>query len=199
MKFVSLGSSCGVTVLLQSAQLKGPNCPFDWALTSPQFVLEMTKLAHSNLSSKEIIQNHFFTGLYGVDGGQYLTVPNGMSLANTELRAIFPHEDHRSTEETIEAYIRRMDRFRILIQNPEVTFIWAPPGGTPIFNDRPIVEDLSPLNDLCHLVNGTFHVFCDTDFQFSDKIRVHRIEPSENYGGIAGQISEITNNGQVFP
>ena len=61
MKYVSLGSSCGVTTFLQSAKLKGPNCPFDWALTSPQFVLEMTKLALSPLPSEEIIKHHFFT------------------------------------------------------------------------------------------------------------------------------------------
>lgn len=193
MKYVSLGSSCGVTTFLQSAKLKGPNCPFDWALTSPQFVLEMTKLALSPLPSEEIIKHHFFTGWYGHDGGTHVTKPSG-SFANTEHRAIFPHEDHKTHEETIEAYIRRMERFRILIQDSDVTFIWAPPGGTPIFDGRPIVQDLSPLKELRFLLKGQVHVFCDTDFE-----NVHQIVPSDNYGGIASQISRITNNGQAFP
>jgi hypothetical protein len=198
MKFVSLGSSCGVTTFLQSAKLKGPNCPFDWALSSPKFVLEMTKLALTDMPSEQIIREYFFTGWYGHDGSFHVSTPRG-SFANTEHGAIFPHEDHKTHDQTIEAYIRRMDRFRNSIQNSDVTYIWAPPGGTPIFNQKPIVQDLSPLNELCLLLKGQVHVFCDLDFEFRNEIHVHKIVSSENYGEIASQISKSTNNGQVFP
>jgi hypothetical protein len=198
MKFISLGSSCGTTTFLQRANLKGPNYPFDWALSPPQFTLEIIKrILNGNTRD-------FFKGRYGHDGVTYVPAELG-SIANTDFRTIFPHEDHKTRDEVYDTYYRRIDRLRdALLSDDPVTYIWSPPGGTPTFEKEPIIQDIrEPLNDIYHIVQkynpkSRVFVFHDTDIEFTSGIQSYRIKPSDNYGGIASQISETTNNGQVL-
>lgn len=199
-KYVPLGSSCSApTCLLADEGRKGPNYPFDWAFSNPEFVLEIIKLCVTDMSSHQIVTQHFFKNKYGLIGPNFASVfdPHPGKPANTDYRIAFPHEEHKSQDNLIESYVRRMDRLKdALLRDKDVIFIWMPPGETPLFDDKPIINTLEPLNDIARIIKShnpcaKVYVFTDCDFQFSSEIEHYTIEPTTTYGIVAGRVNDI--------
>jgi hypothetical protein len=200
MKYVPLGSSCGTSVFLQGSERKGPNYPFDWALSNPKFVLKITELCTSNLSSYEIVTKHFFKNRYAHERQHMVSYmePGHGSYSNTEYRIAFPHEDHKTYADVIETYTRRVERYRNILMNQEseVMYVWSPPGEQRLFDGEPIVQDLEPLNDIAQIIKSynpqaRIRVFTEFEFEFGKEIEHYVIGPCTAYGEVAGKVHDI--------
>jgi hypothetical protein len=179
---ISLGSACGTADFLQNKNIKNQlYYPFDWGYTNPEFVLQIINLCTSNISSDSIIANYFFKNRYTpVNGGDFAScmVPGEGCFANTDYRVAFPNENGKETSDVMAAYARRLDRFRTQIMNngSEVTYLWASPGQTPLFDGQPIVQNLDPLNTIASIIkkyNPSARVIVftvETDLSFSSDI-----------------------------
>jgi hypothetical protein len=198
MRFVSLGSSCAVADFLKKTRLKGQSYPFDWILSSPDFTLEMIKLALSEKTTDDIITNHFFKGKWKHDPNMKFISADEGDYANTQFRTVFLHE---KKEKTIEKYIRRFNRFReILKTNEKIFFIWAPPGGSPVFDGELVVQSLEPLNEISRLLQDEhrFIVFTDSDFEFESKIEVKRVDKTLRVDQVEAQLMKASGKGLLL-
>lgn len=199
MRFVSLGSSCAVADFLKRSRLKGQSCPFDWVLSSPDFTLEMIKLALSEKTTDDIILNHFFQGKWKHDPNMKFISADEGDYANIQFRTVFLHE--KKEENTIEKYIRRFNRFReILKTNENIFFIWAPPGGDPVFDGELVVQSLESLNEISRLLQEKhrFIVFTDSDFEFESKIEVKRIDKTLRVDQVGDQLMKASGKGLLL-
>lgn len=200
MKYVPLGSSCGTTTFLQAVQgRKGPNHPFDWALTNPEFVLKIIQLCIQDVNSYEIVTKHFFKERYVFDHRHMVSwkEPGQGQYANTDFRVAFPHEDHRPYDDLIETYVRRMDRLKESIRAQEpIWYIWSPSGENRNFDGKPIVTTLEPLNDIAQLLKSNnpyarILVCTEEPYEFTSEIEHYVITKSFQYGEVAGKIHDI--------
>lgn len=199
MKFISLGSSCAVANFLKKARLKGPSCPFDWALTSPDFVLEMIKLGLSDKTTEDIIINHFFKGKWKYDHTMKFVTADEGEYTNTKFRTVFLHE--QKDENTIDKYIRRFNRFRETLKiNEKTFFVWAPPGGDPLFDGETVIQSLEPLNEISKLLQEEhrFIVFTHSDFEFESKIDVKKIAETFQVDQVENQLMAASGNGLLL-
>lgn len=196
-KYVSLGSSCSTSVFLQASGKKGPNCPFDWAFTNPEFILKIIQLCTSDISSYDIVTLHFFKHRYGHVHGNFkslVEVAQG-NYANIDYRIVFPHDNHKTYEDVVQAYVRRIDRLKsALLYEQDVVYIWCPPGETPLFDGEPIIKTMEPLNEVAkiiHMYNPQAKVYVFTYFEFVKEIEHYVIDPCTSYGEVAGKVYDI--------
>jgi hypothetical protein len=197
-KYVSLGSSCSTSVVLQSLGKKGPNYPFDWAFTNPEFILKIIQLCTSDISSHDLVTQHFFKHRYGHINGNFarLEEVGQGSYANIDYRVAFPHEDHKTYENVIQAYVRRIDRLKsAILYEQDVVYIWCPPGETPTFDGEPIIKTMEPLNEIAKIIHkynpqAKMYVFTEFEKEFESYL----IEPSRSYGEVAGKVRDIFQN-----
>ena len=196
MKFISLGAACGTATFIQYIGKKEANCPFDWCVSSLQFVFEIIKLIVKDISSEEIARHHFFKKSFSQDGhGTFKTADNG-PLAHCELYAAFLHEDKKTFIQTVQAYDRRIERLRSIIKsNEHVTYVWAPPGGIHTFDGNLLVHDVAEaLNGIYsvliqHNPNAKMLVFNDHALEGIDsRIEYIEVDPSGDHLGISSGI-----------
>lgn len=127
MRYISLGAQCITPELFKKLGLKEETLPFDWALTTPEFVYTILHhLLVENLSPTTIVYDHFFCcdkrSKFDIVE-HYTTVPNGFGLLNSKYNVIFPHD---APDEHLK-YIRRMERLRniILDTSAPICFVYV--------------------------------------------------------------------------
>jgi len=138
MIIIPIGFQCG-TATFKNEIKKSHSLPFDWMLSTPQFVFEMlVLLLEQNMDIDELVKNHFFycdkkasikdlgEHYYTYESGETLY---GAKLYNTKYNAIFVHDNNDI--ESINKYIRRFKRLKdIILNSPEdLYFVHVSPSS----------------------------------------------------------------------
>ena len=113
--YISIGAQCTTPILFEKLLLKKESLPFDWMLSTPQFVYTILKLLLiDNKGIDDIIDTHFFAcdkraQLRKVE--HHLSNDDGTVLVNSRYNVCFPHDDITDRDK----YMRRMERFKQLL------------------------------------------------------------------------------------
>jgi hypothetical protein len=120
--YISLGTQCTTPFFFDKIGVKSKSLPFDWMLSTPEFVYTILKLLLvDNLDINEIIDNYFFicnkrASIMKNNMGKdiverYITSNNGSGLVNSKYGVCFPHDKLSDRDK----YVRRMTRLKELI------------------------------------------------------------------------------------
>jgi len=113
--YISIGAQCKTAQLFRELGLHNEFLPFDWMISSPEFVYTILKLLFAdNADIDYIVDNHFFA----CDKRATIKVPehhiidpSGSILFNSKYNVCFPHDDLTEKEK----YKRRLLRLKNLL------------------------------------------------------------------------------------
>jgi hypothetical protein len=117
--YISIGAQCTTATLFDRLRVKKESLPFDWMLSTPQFVYMIIKLLLiDNEEVESIVDNHFFVcdkraQLRDVE--HHILTQNGPVLVNSKYNVCFPHDTLADRAK----YIRRLERFKNILVNNE--------------------------------------------------------------------------------
>ena len=115
--YISIGAQCTTTSLFNKLQLKKETLPFDWMISTPEFVYTIIKLLFVDKKEiDDIVDNDFFVCdkraiFNGVE--HHILTEDGPVLVNSKYNVCFPHDTLLDRDK----YIRRIERFKELIVN----------------------------------------------------------------------------------
>lgn len=129
MKYISLGTQCITPELFAKLGIKTESLPFDWILSTPEFVYTILhKLLIDNISPDVIVHEDFFNCDKRSSCNRaehYFTIPTGSggALLNSKYNVVFPHDAPNEHEK----YIRRMERLKniILDLSESICFVYV--------------------------------------------------------------------------
>ena len=187
--YIPIGFQCTVPTVLEKADLKSESLPFDWLLSTPEFVYTMiNKLISNNIDIDKLVREEFFkcdskTILKRYINNQvnvehFEEKEDGDLLYNTLYGVIFPHD--YLDEQNIQKYIRRFERLKNLIfdKNKEICFLYISQssnieGNFTINNKFRIHNTYKYLNDLYDLISSirnNFSIIMLDSIQSEDNI-----------------------------
>lgn len=146
--YISIGAQCTTATLFKYLNIKKETLPFDWMISTPEFVYTILKLTLiDNLSIEDIVDSHFLNcnkkAVLDIKE-HYRTSDDGNVLVNTKYNVIFPHDSLQDREK----YIRRITRLKQLLLDPEyfLYFIYistsSPTDGEYRLDHIEVIQDL---------------------------------------------------------
>jgi hypothetical protein len=146
--FISIGSQCTTPLLFFNTRVKGKSLPFDWIISTPEFVYTILKLMFiDNTDIDTIVDDHFFVcdkkALSPVDGS-FITDDSGGALINSKYSVCFIHDALSDREK----YIRRMNRLKetILDKNKFLNFVYVSTASSKAGNY--LLDGVEPIQNL---------------------------------------------------
>jgi hypothetical protein len=146
-RFISLGAQCTVPSLFERLKIKGETLPFDWMISTPEFVYTILKNIVENMDISDILMNDFFA----IDGRaslqsleRYKRNNKGVALVNSKHSCIFPHD----TAGEAAKYQRRLDRLKQTIFNKDnyLYFVYVSvsslQGGNYMLDNKEPIQNL---------------------------------------------------------
>lgn len=126
MFIIPIGLQCSSATFKKSLESTA-TLPFDWMFANIQFVYKILELLLvENMDIDVLVTEHFFCcdKRASVDHQEhYYTCENGGGLYNTKYGVIFPHD--KNDKETIDKYIRRLERLKDIILNSTDTLVFV--------------------------------------------------------------------------
>ena len=95
--YISIGAQCTTATLFERLGVKKESLPFDWMISTPEFVYIILKLLLiDTIEIEEIVDNHFFicnkwASVYNSTFEHYITNDTGHILVNSKYNVCFPH------------------------------------------------------------------------------------------------------------
>jgi hypothetical protein len=167
-KFISIGTQCTTADLLKRFNIRNESYPFDWVLSTPQFIYTIIKLLLvDKMDIEYIVDNHFFVCDARANCKiieHYYTEKTGQTLVNTKYNVCFPHD----TLEDRDKYVRRLERLRntLLDENCFIYLIYvsvsSPTNGNYTLNGVETIHDLyeyiDKINDIMKSIRNTYKI-----------------------------------------
>lgn len=185
--YISIGAQCTTATLFDRLHVKKETLPFDWIVSTPEFVytiLNLLLIDEKEIS--DIVDNHFFvcdkTATF-LEVEHFVLNENGAVLVNSKYNVCFPHD----TIDDRDKYIRRMERLKKIILDKDnfIHFVYvsvsSPTDGNytldgiePIKN---IYEYIEKINSIIKKIRSNYRIFVfDTnkpsDCQPSDDLHI---------------------------
>jgi hypothetical protein len=203
--YISIGSQCSTPLLLAKMGLKEKTLPFDWIISTPNFVYTILKfLLADNLDINDIVDNHFFCidkRATLQDCEHHITNDTGTVLVNTKYNICFPHD---STDERSK-YIRRIERLKELIldKNKFLCFVYvsvsSPTNGNytldgiePIQN---LYENINKINELIKTIRDNYKIIVfDTNepsIESSETLKIIKIKQQNGWNDLLPEASSL--------
>lgn len=146
--YISIGSQCSTPLLFFNTGVKGKSLPFDWIISTPEFVYTILKLIFiDNLNINTIVDDYFFICDKSASSpleGKFITDENGAAFINSKYNVCFVHDKITDREK----YIRRMQRLKdtILNKNNFLNFVYvstsSPDTGNYAFDGVEPIQNL---------------------------------------------------------
>jgi hypothetical protein len=154
---IPIGADCTSAVFKREINKISSSLPFDWMISTPEFVFLMLELLlEYNMNIEVLVREHFFRFDKSVDytgyKNKYITASkytqNQSIICNSKYNVLFPNDIYN--EETIKKYINRFTRLKSLIitmdYKKEVKFVYtsfpSSESSTYIIDEIPIVKDV---------------------------------------------------------
>ena len=184
--YISIGAQCTTATLFKYLNIKKESLPFDWMISTPEFIYTILKLTLvDNISIEEIVDRYFLNcnkKAALLTKEQYQIRDDGNILVNTQYNVIFPHDSLADREK----YIRRITRLKQLLLDPEhfLYFIYistsSPTNGEYRLDDIEPIQDLYPyifkIDDLLKNYRSNYKLLVfDTHTSTSSGYLNHRI------------------------
>jgi hypothetical protein len=113
--YISIGTQCTTVQLFRELGLYNEFLPFDWMISTPEFVYTILKLLLAdNTDIDYIVEHHFFACDKRVTlkvPENHVIDPSGSVLFNSKYKVCFPHDDITEKEK----YKRRLVRLKNLL------------------------------------------------------------------------------------
>jgi hypothetical protein len=113
--YISIGSQCTTPTLFDRLKVKKESLPFDWMISTPEFVYMIIKLLVIDKKEiEDIIDNHFFIcdKRAVVKYVEHMILDkDGPVLVNSKYNVCFPHDKITDRDK----YIRRMERLKKIL------------------------------------------------------------------------------------
>lgn len=166
--YISIGAQCATPTLFTQLQLKQESQPFDWMISTPEFVHAIMKcLFVDKKEIEDIVDNDFFlcdkkARLESVE--HHILDNNGPVLVNSKYNVCFPHD----TLSDRAKYIRRIERFRKILLDKDnfIHFVYmsvsSPASGNFTINGVEPIQQLYPfvekINDIIKSVRENYKI-----------------------------------------
>ena len=110
--YISIGAQCTTATLFKYLNIKKETLPFDWMISTPEFIYTILKLILvDNISIEDVVDMYFLNcnkRAVLLTKEQYQIRDDGNILVNTKYNVIFPHDSLADREK----YIRRIIRLK---------------------------------------------------------------------------------------
>jgi hypothetical protein len=167
-RYVSIGCQCSTPALFDRLQVKKESLPFDYMISTPEFVYTIIKLLFIDKKEiDDIVDNYFFAcdkraTCRGVE--HHITDDYGSVLVNSKYNVCFPHDKISDRDK----YIRRMERFKRIILDKDlfIYFVYVSPsspndGNYSIDGVEPIqnlYEYIEQINNIIKGIRTTYKI-----------------------------------------
>lgn len=115
IKYISIGAQCATPILFERLGVKSETLPFDWMISTPQFVYVIMKLLLvDKMSVEDIVDSHFFlcdTTAIADTPEHFVINKDGPFLINSKYGVCFPHDTLLDRDK----YVRRMNRLLCML------------------------------------------------------------------------------------
>lgn len=209
-KFISIGSQCTTPTLLKILQVQNESHPFDWMLSTPEFVYTIIKLLFVDKEDVEyIIDNHFFmcdarAQLHTIE--HHTIDENGPVLVNTKYNVCFPHDTLADRDK----YIRRLQRFKntLLDNNCFIYFMYvsvsSPNNGNYTLDGvepiQQLYEYIDKINNILKTIRNTYKIVVFDTNKPADVVPLDNehiiyrdIEPKNSWNELLPELVEKCN------
>ncbi len=132
---IPIGVDCTSAIFKREINKISPSLPFDWMISTPEFVVKMLELLLVyNMNTTILVREHFFrfdkSVKYIGHHNIYITTNDFTDesiICNSKYNVLFPNDKYN--EETIAKYIRRFERLKAIIfgldYKEELKFVYA--------------------------------------------------------------------------
>lgn len=182
--YISIGAQCATATLFKYLNIKKESLPFDWMISTPEFIYTILKLLLvDNISIEEIVDTHFFIcnkrAFLDVKE-QYRIHDDGNVLVNTKYNVIFPHDSLADREK----YIRRITRLKELLLDTDSFLYFTYISTSSPTKGEYRLDDIEPIQDLYPYI-----------FKIDDLLNNYR----SNYKLLVFDTHTTTNSGYLNP
>jgi len=155
--YISIGTQCSTLAVLKEMNIRGKSLPFDWMISTPEFVYTILRLlVVDNAEIDYIVDSHFFAcdKRASLDRQEHYSIdPDGSALFNSKYRVCFPHRLSSAEEPVTERdkYITRLMRLKELLldKNNYIYLIYVSLSsysglGNYTIDNEDVIKDLYP-------------------------------------------------------
>ena len=206
--YVSLGAQCTTTELFKRLGIKKETLPFDWILSTPEFVYTILKLLLvDNAPYDEIIKNHFCVfdkRAALIEREYYITTESGTIPFNSKYGVSFPHDNPHD----LAKYYRRIQRLKefILDKKKYIYFVYVSLStpGIYTFDGKELIHDVHPyiqkINTILFSVRKNYKILIfDTDLpkNLPDNLNIRYFSLEKTYMW-NGLLPELESKFRIF-
>jgi hypothetical protein len=216
--FISLGAQCTTSTLFDILYIKKETFPFDWMISTPEFVYIILKLLLiDNMEIEDIVNEHFFfcdkNALRDkIEEGHYIINEDfeddndNNILFNSKYNVCFPHDCLKDKEK----YIRRLIRLKHLIldKNNYISFVYVSVASQNyLVNGQEVIKDLynyiEKINNLIKNVRDNYKIIIfDTKNQrfenYDKRISYNKIEDKNSWIDLLPELIEKMKENLYF-